>query len=178
MRKINHINPLCVTIRDLHSHLATYNKWDLNTFNVVRVFLHCFRPHPKKYCTHRRTPFSIWVRYTTSPTSHFWEDSQQTMHSKLRWGHSWKFFEKNSQVWNGRCRCVVFWSESGSILTHPPFSFGHSGGSREFEGFWCFYFLLIWMDFWDTPKFNEQIIEPFVSFWLSYFGWRTPQHNH
>lgn len=28
--------------------LAPYNKWDLNTFNVVRVFLHRFRPHPKK----------------------------------------------------------------------------------------------------------------------------------
>ena len=165
--------------------LAPYNKWDLNTFNVVRVcFCVVFVPTQKNIVPIGGTTFSIWVRYTTSPTSHFWEDSHKLCTQKLRWGHSWKFFgrfysEKNSQIWNGRCRCVVFWSESGSILTLSALSFGHTvvvdhGNSKVF----VFLLLLIWMDFWDTPKFNEQIIEPFVSFWLPCFGWRAPQHNH
>lgn len=63
--------------------LAPYKKWDLSTFNVVRVFLHCFRPHPKKYCTHRRDDIFHLGKIHDFTKVTLLGRFPQTMHSKI-----------------------------------------------------------------------------------------------
>lgn len=153
-----------------------------NGISALSMLFVCFCT-PKKYCTHRRTTFSIWVKYKTSPTSHFWEDSHklctQNWGEVTRENSSVDFSVKRLHRYEMAGVGVLFFGQKADRFwrIRPFFWTYPSGGSREFEGF-CVYtssnmngFLghtkIQWTNHW-TIRFIMTAI----------FRLEGPQHNH